>query len=58
MELRDTLLIVNDIPRCRAMLQRTFDTNYNLLEAENGTQALVLLAENHRQRYCWIPRCL
>lgn len=48
MELRDTLLLVNDIPRCRAMLQRTFDPNYNLLEAENGAQALVLLEENHR----------
>lgn len=48
MELRDTLLIVNDTPRCRAILQRTFEPNYNLLEAENGAQALVLLAENHR----------
>ena len=48
MELRDTLLLVNDIPRCRAALQRMFEPNYNLLEAENGAQALALLEQNHR----------
>ena len=48
MHLRDTLLLVNDTPRARAGLQRIFESNYNLLEAENGAQALTLLEHNHR----------
>ncbi|MBQ8359196.1 MAG: response regulator, partial [Oscillospiraceae bacterium] len=48
MDVRDTLLLVNDNSSSRAALQSIFEPNYNLLEAENGEQALLLMEENHR----------
>ena len=46
---RDTLLIVDDQEVNRAALQCIFDGTYNLLEAENGEQALLLIGE-YRER--------
>lgn len=45
MKKRDTLLIVDDMEVNRAILRSLFERQYNLLEAENGEQALVLLQE-------------
>ena len=47
MEIRNTLLLVNDNRDSRARLQTAFEKTYNVLEAENGTQALMLMADNH-----------
>ena len=47
MEIRDTLLLVNDDAASRTALQTAFEKNYNLLEAENGEQALLLMEDNH-----------
>ena len=47
MSIRDTLLLVNDDAASRDALQTAFEKNYNLLEAENGEQALLLMEENH-----------
>ena len=47
MEPRDTLLLVDDQQADRAVLRELFQEEYNLLEAENGDQALLLLEENH-----------
>lgn len=46
MDLRDTLLLVNDSRESRTRLQAAFEKKYNLLEAENGTQALTLMTHN------------
>ncbi len=46
MVLRDTLLLVNDNRDSRALLHAAFEKKYNLLEAENGAQALMLMAHN------------
>ena len=48
METRDTLLLVNDTHDSRVALQTAFEKTYNLLEAENGEQALLLMEENRR----------
>lgn len=40
---RNTLLIVDDVEINRAILRNLFDKDYNVLEAENGEQALLLL---------------
>lgn len=45
---RDTILIVDDIELNRFILQGIFEKDYNLLEAENGEQAMVLLNQYHR----------
>lgn len=45
---RDTILIVDDIEVNRIILQSIFEKDYNLLEAENGEQAMVLLKQYHR----------
>ncbi|MCD8171250.1 MAG: response regulator, partial [Clostridiales bacterium] len=45
---RDTILIVDDIEVNRIILQSIFEKDYNLLEAENGDQAMVLLKQYHR----------
>lgn len=45
---RDTILIVDDIEVNRIILQSIFEADYNLLEAENGEQAMVLLRQYHR----------
>ena len=50
MEPRDTLLLVDDQQADRAVLRELFQEEYNLLEAENGDQALLLLEENHTKR--------
>ena len=47
MAIRDTLLLVNDDAASRDALQTAFEKNYNLLEAENGEQALLLMEANH-----------
>ena len=46
---RDTILIVDDMEVNRAILHGVFGTQYNLLEAENGEQALLLLEAYHGQ---------
>lgn len=43
MSKRDTLLIVDDMEVNRAILRSLFERQYNILEAENGEQALILL---------------
>ncbi len=40
---RNTLLIVDDMEVNRAILRSLFEREYNLLEAENGEQGLMLL---------------
>lgn len=45
MNRRDTLLIVDDMEVNRAILRSLFERQYNILEAENGEQALILLNE-------------
>ena len=49
MTLRDTLLIVDDMGSSRAVLRQIFSSSYNILEAENGAQALFLLQQD---RHC------
>ena len=44
---RDTILIVDDMEINRVILRGVFETDYNLLEAENGRQAMVLLKQYH-----------
>lgn len=45
MNQRDTLLIVDDMEVNRAILRSVFERDYNILEAENGEQALMLLEQ-------------
>ena len=40
---RNTLLVVDDVEVNRAILRALFENNYNILGAENGEQALLLL---------------
>ena len=40
---RNTLLLVDDMEVNRAILRNLFEQDYNLLEAENGEQALSCL---------------
>ena len=40
---RNTLLVVDDVEVNRAILRALFENNYNILEAENGEQALLLI---------------
>ena len=42
---RDTLLIVDDMEINRAILRALFEQEYNLLEAENGEQAILLIKQ-------------
>ncbi|MBR6521855.1 MAG: diguanylate cyclase [Oscillospiraceae bacterium] len=44
--LKDTLLLVGDSSSDRAQLRKIFDATFNLLEAENAAQALLLLGQN------------
>lgn len=48
MNIRDTLLLVNHNQEERAALRSLFEKKYNILEAWNGEQALMLLEQNHR----------
>lgn len=45
MKNKDTILIVDDMEINRVILRGVFEKNYNLLEAENGEQAMLLLEE-------------
>lgn len=45
---RDTILIADDVEQDRVVLRTLLEGDYNLLEAENGAQALLLL-EEYRQ---------
>lgn len=49
MKKRDTILVVDDVEMNRTILCTLFEKNYNLLEAENGEQALQLLEKHHRR---------
>jgi len=44
--LKDTLLLVGDGSSDRAKLRKIFESAFNLLEAENASQALMLLGQN------------
>ena len=44
---RDTILIVDDMEVNRVILRGAFEKNYNLLEAENGEQAMLLIEQYH-----------
>lgn len=44
---RDTILIVDDREINRAILRSIFASGYNLLEAENGRQAMTLIDQYH-----------
>lgn len=44
---RDTLLIVDDMELNRAILRNLFEHDYNILEAENGEQAMLLVKQYH-----------
>ncbi len=44
---RDTLLIVDDMEINRAVLRSLFEEQYDIIEAENGEQALALLRKHH-----------
>ena len=48
MKVRDTILLVDHIQPDREFLRSTFEENYNLLEAENVDQALLLLEQNQQ----------
>ncbi|MDO4271045.1 MAG: diguanylate cyclase [Eubacteriales bacterium] len=45
---RDTILIVDDMEVNRAILHALFEEEYNLLEAENGEQAVMLIKQYHQ----------
>ncbi|MEG1291071.1 MAG: PAS domain-containing protein [Lachnospiraceae bacterium] len=49
MGIKDTLLIVDDLKVNRAILCNLFQNKYNLLEAENGEEALAIL-RNHQNK--------
>lgn len=42
---QETILIADDAEINRAVLRNLFEKNYNILEAENGEQALVLIRQ-------------
>lgn len=44
---RDTIIIVDDMEINRAILRGVFEREYNLLEAENGEQAMLLVDQFH-----------
>ena len=44
---KDTILIVDDQEINRVILRNVFEDKYNVLEAENGEQALLLVAQYH-----------
>lgn len=45
MDKQNTILIVDDVEMNRVILQSLFAGEYNLLEAENGTQAMMLIRQ-------------
>lgn len=44
--IKDTLLLIGDAESSRSDLRRIFQDSYNLLEAENAAQAVMLLEQN------------
>ena len=46
---KDTIIIVDDQELNRVILRNVLEDEYNLLEAENGEQALVLAGQYHDQ---------
>ena len=48
---RNTLLVVDDVEVNRAILRALFENNYNILEAENGEQALQLYRASAENDY-------
>lgn len=44
----ETILIVDDIEMSRKMLRNMFESEYNILEASNGAQALEIVKKNSR----------
>ena len=46
MSVRETLLIVDDMEINRAILSTIFENDYNVIEAENGEEAISLLEKN------------
>lgn len=46
---RNTILIVDNIEANRVILRKLFEQEYNLLEAENGERAVILLNRYHTQ---------
>lgn len=49
MQICNTLLVVDDIQINRTILRAMFEDEYDILEAENGEQALTLLRKNEDQ---------
>ena len=47
----DTLLIIDDVEMNRAILAEIFRDSYRIEEAENGREALAILAD-HAERIC------
>ena len=47
MNKKDTILIVDDMELNRALLRNIFEDDYNLLEAEDGEQAVILARQYH-----------
>lgn len=45
----ETILIVDDIEMNRLMLRNMFESEYNILEAENGREALEIIRKNNGQ---------
>ena len=45
MNRRDTILVADDVEINRAVLRSIFEEDYNVLEAENGEQALFLMRQ-------------
>lgn len=45
---RDTIIIVDDMEINRVILRSIFEKDYNLLEAENGAQAILLIEQYHQ----------
>lgn len=57
--MRNIILIVDDIEMNRAILSSVFEDTYQILEAENGQEALELIRirERRSQLYCWMWSC-
>ena len=47
MDSRDTILVADDVEINRAVLRSIFERDFNVLEAENGEQALFLMRQYH-----------
>ena len=52
MDGKETILIADDADLNRAILRNLFEDEYNLLEAENGEQALIPVSYTHLPNLC------